>query len=248
MDIGPEVIHTYQVQNRGPSTIRQAMITILWPSTTADDQYLLYLMDQPTVTGKGQCHTVTLDEVNPLRLPIVKYVNENVNRSITMRHVRRPPDLEMYDATVSEYTSCGPRVCTKIYCSVSELAKGDSVLFSIRSRLWRETVVAIASPEFDISSKMVAIVTRLPYDVDPGYLEPQVSIVTTSIHTVGLEKERPIPLWVYLLAVLGGLMLLSLLTLAFYACGFFKRTRPPTVSNDSEPLNGYRYAKGDTEL
>lgn len=238
----------FQVQNRGPSTIRQAMITILWPSTTPDGHYLLYLLDQPVVSGRGQCQTITLDELNPLRLPLAKEQEIfPLNHTIVLRHIRRP-DLEVYDATLSEYTSCGPRPCTKIYCSVNDLAKGDTVLFSVRSRLWKETVLDIATPEFDISSKLVAIVSRLPYDVDPGYLEPQVSIVTTSVHVIGLEKPRPVPLWVILLGVLGGLLLLAVLTLAFYRCGFFKRRRPPIVSTDSEPLNGYHYTKGDTDL
>lgn len=63
-------MHVYQVQNRGPSTINQAHVTILWPSLTSDNQHLLYLLDQPVVSGKGSCQTITLDEVNPLRLPV----------------------------------------------------------------------------------------------------------------------------------------------------------------------------------
>ena len=70
LDIGPQIVHVYQVQNRGPSTIRSAHVTILWPSMTADGQHLLYLLDQPLISGKGHCQTVTLDEVNPLRLPV----------------------------------------------------------------------------------------------------------------------------------------------------------------------------------
>ena len=63
-------MHVYQVQNRGPSMINQAHVTILWPSLTADNQHLLYLLDQPAISGKGSCQTITLDEVNPLRLPV----------------------------------------------------------------------------------------------------------------------------------------------------------------------------------
>ena len=69
-DIGPQVMHVYQVKNHGPSTVDQAHVTILWPSLTTDNQHLLYLLDQPSVTGKISCQTITLDEVNPLRLPV----------------------------------------------------------------------------------------------------------------------------------------------------------------------------------
>lgn len=74
----------------------------------------------------------------------------------------------------------------------------------------------ISLAEFDISSKLVAVVSRLPYDVDPGYLPPEVLQVTTQVQLVGLDKPRPIPLSTIILAVLGGLLLLSLLTLAFW--------------------------------
>lgn len=69
-DIGPEITHIYQVQNRGPSQITKADVTILWPTRDSDGNYLLYLMDQPRVTGKGSCRDVTLDELNPLRLKV----------------------------------------------------------------------------------------------------------------------------------------------------------------------------------
>lgn len=139
------------------------------------------------------------------------------------RHNRRPaeqmaekrPDLS-FDPSLEEYFSCGPRICTKIYCSVSNLAKGESVLFTIRSRLWKETVVDISQPEFVISSKIVSVVSKLPYDVDPGYLAPEVALITTHVHVVGLDKPRPIPLLIYILAVIGGLLLLGLLILCFY--------------------------------
>ncbi|GIY28592.1 integrin alpha-PS2 [Caerostris darwini] len=41
--------------------------------------------------------------------------------------------------TFQEELSCGLTLCTKIRCTISNLEKGDQVIFSIRSRLWRET-------------------------------------------------------------------------------------------------------------
>lgn len=144
------------------------------------------------------------------------------------RHNRRPaeqtaekrPDLA-FDPSLEEYFSCGPRICTKIYCSVSNLAKGESVFLTVRSRLWKETVVDISQPEFVISSKIVAVVSKLPYEVDPGYLAPEVGLVTTHVHVVGMDKPRPIPLLIYILAVIGGLLLLALLVLCFYKVSHF---------------------------
>ena len=43
--IGPEVVHIYDVKNKGPATIKEAEVFIMWPSFTKDDQrHLLYLL------------------------------------------------------------------------------------------------------------------------------------------------------------------------------------------------------------
>merc|ERR1719350_2787314 len=69
-DIGPEVTHIYQVENRGPSDIEEAEVYILWPALRGQDQPLLYLTGQPTVEGPGSCHYVS--EVNTHNIKVVR--------------------------------------------------------------------------------------------------------------------------------------------------------------------------------
>nr|2K1A_A Chain A, Integrin alpha-IIb [Homo sapiens]2K9J_A Chain A, Integrin alpha-IIb light chain [Homo sapiens] len=42
----------------------------------------------------------------------------------------------------------------------------------------------------------------------------------------GALEERAIPIWWVLVGVLGGLLLLTILVLAMWKVGFFKRNRP----------------------
>jgi len=72
-DIGREISHSYTIQNRGPSTIKKAEVTILWPTRDLRGNYLLYLVDQPIIRGKpgkGFCKSITLDDLNPLGLRV----------------------------------------------------------------------------------------------------------------------------------------------------------------------------------
>ncbi len=76
-DIGREISHSYTIQNRGPSTIKKADVTILWPTRDLRGNYLLYLVDQPIVRGKmgkGFCKSITLDDLNPLGLRVCLYL------------------------------------------------------------------------------------------------------------------------------------------------------------------------------
>lgn len=76
-DIGPTVMHVYYLTNRGPATIQEAEIFLLWPSTTVGGKLsfnvakmnykkmtsifsilgedLLYLLDQPHTKGNVKC-------------------------------------------------------------------------------------------------------------------------------------------------------------------------------------------------
>ena len=67
-DIGPEVTHIYQIENKGPSDIIEAQVYILWPSFRPNGDPLLYLTRQPIVEGKGRCSYVT--DVNPFQVKV----------------------------------------------------------------------------------------------------------------------------------------------------------------------------------
>merc|ERR1719477_445975 len=72
-DIGPEVTHIYQVENRGPSDIEEADVYILWPSFRATDDPLLYLTAQPQIEGPGVCQYVS--DVNTHNIKIDRFRN-----------------------------------------------------------------------------------------------------------------------------------------------------------------------------
>ena len=63
--IGPEVVHIYDVKNKGPATIKEAEVFIMWPSFTKDDQrHLLYLLGVNYDKEKVTCQNI--NNINPL--------------------------------------------------------------------------------------------------------------------------------------------------------------------------------------
>jgi len=72
-EVGPEVTHIYQVENRGPSDIEEAQVYILWPSFRQADDPLLYLTTQPQIEGAGKCQFVV--DVNTHNIKIDRFRN-----------------------------------------------------------------------------------------------------------------------------------------------------------------------------
>ncbi|CAH2004735.1 unnamed protein product [Acanthoscelides obtectus] len=58
IEIGPEVTHVYYLTNRGPATVQEAEVFILWPFETLGGDDLLYLLDQPHTQGNLKCDFV----------------------------------------------------------------------------------------------------------------------------------------------------------------------------------------------
>ena len=75
--VGPQVMHIYELDNRGPSDIVKANVYILWPTKTLAGKDLLYLVDRPIVDGPASCQL--MEQFNPLALKVcferVVYIN-----------------------------------------------------------------------------------------------------------------------------------------------------------------------------
>lgn len=69
--VGPQVMHIYELDNRGPSEIVRADVYILWPTKMLDGKDLLYLVDRPIVDGPAQCQL--MEQFNPLALKVYQY-------------------------------------------------------------------------------------------------------------------------------------------------------------------------------
>lgn len=66
--VGPQVMHIYELGNRGPSDILKADVYILWPTQTLTGKDLLYLVDRPFVEGPANCQL--MEQFNPLALKL----------------------------------------------------------------------------------------------------------------------------------------------------------------------------------
>lgn len=82
-DLGREIYHVYQISNRGPSPISNLAVNILWPTKDTENNYLLYLVDEPELSppGKVVCKPSPYKTINPLILKYQKGNDPGADRS-----------------------------------------------------------------------------------------------------------------------------------------------------------------------
>ncbi|KAI1721252.1 integrin alpha domain-containing protein [Ditylenchus destructor] len=120
-------------------------------------------------------------------------------------------------------------VCFPLVCHFDYIGTGDAALIEIRSRLWNYTFsgdyrgieyIAITSEGF----AEVDLAQGILEDVKNNFAK-----VTTHAYPDRPLQEDRLDLWILLLAVLTGLLLLSILVIICWRCGFFKRKRRPDL-------------------
>uniref|UniRef100_U5EVI2 Putative vitronectin receptor alpha subunit n=1 Tax=Corethrella appendiculata TaxID=1370023 RepID=U5EVI2_9DIPT len=127
--------------------------------------------------------------------------------------------------------------CIEIKCSIYNMQKKAEAFIHIKARLWNSTLVS-DYPKVDL----VKISSYAKISIPPGYgvqqneKDDSVSVETLAYPEL-LDKtaDGSVPLWVIIIAVVGGLLVLAFIIFGLWKCGFFKRRRPdPTLSGNLE--------------
>lgn len=67
-DIGPQVVHIYDIRNTGTSTIDEIELFINWPASTNENEPLIYLLSQPETQGNVHCEPTQYANTHDLKL------------------------------------------------------------------------------------------------------------------------------------------------------------------------------------
>ncbi|XP_047110837.1 integrin alpha-PS2-like isoform X1 [Schistocerca piceifrons] len=162
------------------------------------------------------------------------------------RHKR---DLQA-DTDFDQLLQCNSTNCVRLKCVIKKFTKDQEVNIQIRSRAWVQTLKKVASNKrLRVSSLLAMQVTQLPYIGKP--YRPIIrseEVFTDAISTDVPTKPEIVPLWVVVLSACAGVLILLLLILLLWKCGFFKRNRPSDTP-EKEPLNrNGHYSNGDEAL
>uniref|UniRef100_A0A7N8WVC8 Integrin alpha-5-like n=1 Tax=Mastacembelus armatus TaxID=205130 RepID=A0A7N8WVC8_9TELE len=223
-DIGPELQQVYELVNNGPSVVSQSTLEVRCP-LRAHGHELLYPVEVVT-EGPLSCSSKTTFNVLKLKLrapaaegPIS--LKSNTEHHIQRREVYRDPLAQQGNLT------CSTVECWRLQCDVGLLERGASVILNVRSRVWAETFIERPYKQYALECLVQYEVERMPYSIPPKF-KPSGSKKVTPSDVIWNKPDSllTVPVWIIILAILAGLLLLSLLIYLLYKMGFFKRSDP----------------------
>ncbi|XP_051814771.1 integrin alpha-V [Acanthochromis polyacanthus] len=232
-DIGPQIVHVYELLNSGPSTFSKASLEVEWPYQFKNGS-LLYITSYET---EGPINCTTEVQINPLNVsnPLTSQKNTSVvpprereTEGRNRNHVKKR-DLEARDANNDLQTlDCNTAECLRLRCQVGRLERRKNAILFIYSRLDVNNFLRTENQNrsYVVRSTASFSVIEMPYKNLETELPSNSTTVSVSVIWVS-EPSPSVPGWVVALAVLAGLLLLALLVFIMYKLGFFKRVRPP---------------------
>ncbi|KAM7406799.1 hypothetical protein PAMA_002832 [Pampus argenteus] len=240
-DIGPQIVHVYELLNKGPSTFSKAALEVEWPYQFKNSS-LLYITNYET---EGPINCTTDMEINPLNVSNPLSSEKNISggppretEGQNRNHIHKR-DLESRDAQNDLQTlDCTTAECLRLKCQVGRLERGKHAILFIYSRLAVNNFLRAENQNrsYVVQSTASFSVIEMPYKNLKSELPSNSTTVSVSVMWVA-DTPQPVPGWVVALAVLAGLLLLALLIFIMYKLGFFKRVRPPQEdSTEKEQL------------
>ncbi|XP_051932920.1 integrin alpha-5-like isoform X3 [Hippocampus zosterae] len=221
-DIGPAFEQIYELVNSGPSIVSQCTLEVRCPLRTHSHD-LLYPVE---VLTEGPLSCSSEHALNALKLKLQSPTSRSPSslESSLEHRIRKREDKG--PMTGQGNLTCSTVECWRLECHVGPLERGSSVILSVHSRLWAETFLERAHRQFVLECSVHFTVDKMPYSILPKFKQSGFKKVVTAVLWNKSDSLFYVPVWIIILAVLAGLLLLSLLIFLLYKMGFFKRSDP----------------------
>ncbi|XDV12921.1 hypothetical protein PO909_001468, partial [Leuciscus waleckii] len=228
-DIGSPVEFNFTVDLSGKplGNLGFLEVTFHWPYALANQKWLLYLSEiQMIGTSKPFCVPEN-NIVNPRNLTVSERKSGRRKRDEDSLESEKTepqasPNLQAVQGKQIVNLDCtkGSALCHTFTCPL--LGMNTSAKIIVRARLWNGTMLeeynavrvrvfgnATLSLKTDKPTiKMSNILREFTVDIDPAGSE---------------ELPYEMPLWIIIVSVLAGVILLGLIVIFLWKCGFFKR-------------------------
>ncbi|XP_033911681.3 integrin alpha-3b [Acipenser ruthenus] len=226
-DVGSPVEYTFNVAVKGEPLGSMATLAVVfdWPYEVSNGKWLLYLTEIVT-KGTAESHCVPKgDIVNPLNLTLPSRGSHRRRREADLSQGLEAgstlPTSKKGKITVSLDCSQKTANCITFSCPLLNMTNKATVI--VRARVWNSTLLEDYSEVGRVTVKAKAtlkLVTKKPTIEMTETTHPIILEVDSEILE---EAPQDIALWIIIVAVVAGILLLGLIILLLWKCGFFKR-------------------------
>ncbi|KAK7878844.1 hypothetical protein WMY93_030870 [Mugilogobius chulae] len=197
--IGPEFYTHLRVQNLGCYSVSNLEVKLHLPSVAAEDKVFMTVTDVSYNSTGVNCSVVS-------NLAQLKARQRDV----------RP--LHPEDMLQSDILNCSRSWCTEVTCEVQQLLRGQNAVIRVSRRV---------HDDFFRNAKYKSARIIGAYNV----AAQETNLITLGTGTVWREtvlevlkgRAIPISLWILIGSIIGGLLLLALITFILWKLGFFTR-------------------------
>ncbi|XP_040290983.1 integrin alpha-3 [Bufo bufo] len=221
-DVGSPVEFIFKVKNEGEplNDLVSLILAVEWPYEVTNGKWLLYLTEVLVeTTNVTQCQPAE-DIINPLNLTLSggrRKKRDTIKLDL--------PDVKVLQAVKRPNTllrcAGGGANCVRFECPLNDLQTTANI--TVRARVWNSTFL-----------EDYRYADRVWVEGSAGlYLKTDIDSIKMPSHhvlfavTIDSELVEPppaeLPLWVIIVAVLSGILLLGLIILLLWKCGFFRR-------------------------
>ncbi|KAG1968229.1 integrin alpha-3 [Pimephales promelas] len=228
-DIGSPVEFNFTVDLSGKPLGNLGFLEVIfqWPYALTNQKWLLYLSEiQMTGTSKPFCVPEN-NIVNPLNLTVSERKSGRRKRDEDSlesepTEPQTSPNLQAVQAKQHVILDCtkGSALCQTFSCPL--LGMNTSAKIIVRARLWNGTMLE----EYNAVRVRVfgSATLSLKTDKQTIKMSHYTREFTVDIDPAGSEElPYEMPLWIIIVSVLAGVILLGLIVIFLWKCGFFKR-------------------------
>ncbi|XP_064408505.1 integrin alpha-7 isoform X1 [Latimeria chalumnae] len=230
-DVGMLAEYEFAVSNRGQSlkTLGSAFLNVMWPYEVSNGKWLLYPI-RVHFEGNHRMQCASTHVVNQLKLDFGQ--KKRRKREVERMQVDNAGSASgsAWPVAYSERKkthildcTLGTAKCVVFQCPLYSF--DAAAVLKIRSRLWNSTFLEDFSSVSSIELIVRANITVKSSIKNLVLREAMTQIQVTVYPDQETSEYTGIPWWIILIAILAGILVLALLVLLLWKCGFFKRSK-----------------------
>lgn len=232
-DVGSPVELTFTVDMGGQELGDLATLAVefQWPYEVANGKWLLYLTQITVETSSETACRPPGDVVNPLNLTLSEGSKKRVRRQVVVNDENNQSVVITPQAAITLHTpkkesylldcSKGTARCQTFTCPLLNMT--SSAKIHVRSRLWNSTMLEDYQNSLRVEVRghaSLKLITDKPaIKMDAQTVEFRVQIDPVE----DVETPYELPLWIIISAAVAGIVLLGIIILILWKCGFFQR-------------------------